>query len=722
MRDRAVRTTLVGEDRSFGKTLQGATEHVGKLHAALSRLGRGVELGAAFDVGRRLAETVFHVAEGTIEAAEQAEKVTRQTEAVLKSTGDAAHVTAGHVADYATRLSNLTGVNRETIQSNSNLLLTFTNVRNEAGKGNDVFDQATKTVLDMSVALGEDGKSAAIQLGKALQDPIRGTVALRRVGVAFTVAQQKQIDTLVKSGHLMAAQKIILAELTKEFGGSAAAIGTPWDKLKNVLHNVQVVVGTALLPTLDRVATLVARALPAALATARGWWDRNRVAVGQLAGVLVASLNPGLTGAKATVGKLSTSLGSLKADLGGVALAAAYLVRAWLITRQQTEILDKAIYDLVIALGYVVRGLGLGIEPNLRRAGDRLIAFGRQGRDVATRDLATLQVQLGRTQDAINRLHGKTVSVGVDGTVHWDKSAALLKQLTGNFTHRLPTFARGGRIMGGSGPTADDVLIRASRGETVVSAEHSRLLAPVFARLGIRGYAAGGLVGPWPQLRDAASDALRYAARDALRAVRVLRTAFGGLGAVGGQLGQWIMAAIRITHVPTSWAGPLGVLVRRESGGNPRAINLADANAARGTPSIGLAQVIGPTFARYHLPGWNDIWNPVANLIAAIRYILARYGSVFRVQQANPNLPPRGYAAGVWNVLSDQLAMIHRGEMVVPAYAAQQVRGGHGGGGGIVVNLNGPVYGDKQALIREIRQGIRAAQRGSGVPADQLLR
>jgi phage-related protein len=63
---------------------------------------------------------------------------------------------------------------------------------------------------------------------------------------------------------------------------------------------------------------------------------------------------------------------------------------------------------------------------------------------------------------------------------------------------KLPTvqpLAAGGRITSGTGPTADDVLIRASRGETVVSAAHSRVLAPLFAAVGVPGYAGGGVVG-----------------------------------------------------------------------------------------------------------------------------------------------------------------------------------------------------------------------------------
>jgi phage-related protein len=156
---------------------------------------------------------------------QESQKVAAQTEAVLKSTGKAAGVTATQVADLATATMKKTGIDDEAIQSGENLLLTFTNVRNEVGKGNDIFTQATGIMTDMSVALGQDVKSSAIQLGKALNDPVKGMTALRRVGVSFTQAQTDQVKAMVEAGNTMGAQKLILRELTKEFGGSAEAIG-----------------------------------------------------------------------------------------------------------------------------------------------------------------------------------------------------------------------------------------------------------------------------------------------------------------------------------------------------------------------------------------------------------------------------------------------------------------------------------------------------------------
>jgi hypothetical protein len=72
--------------------------------------------------------------------------------------------------------------------------------------------------------------------------------------------------------------------------------------------------------------------------------------------------------------------------------------------------------------------------------------------------------------------------------------------------------------------------------------------------------------------------------------------------------------------------------IMRESGGNPRAINNYDSNAAAGIPSKGLLQVIDPTFRHYHIDGTSwDIYDPVANITAACNYAAARYGSISNV-------------------------------------------------------------------------------------------
>lgn len=102
-------------------------------------------------------------------------------------------------------------------------------------------------------------------------------------------------------------------------------------------------------------------------------------------------------------------------------------------------------------------------------------------------------------------------------------------------------------------------------------------------------------------------------------------------------LDGWIRQSLDILHangIPASYEG-IHRNVMRESTGNPQAINLWDSNAAKGIPSKGLLQVIDPTFAAYHVPGTAfDVWDPVANIVAACNYAAHRYGSMDNVNSA----------------------------------------------------------------------------------------
>jgi hypothetical protein len=247
------------------KGAKGAMDDIeGRAGSLGSRMGSALG-GAAKVVGVAAIAGVAGVGlvlKNAYEAAEAAEKVSRETERVIQTTGGAANVSAGDVSHLAASISDLTGVSREAVQGASNLLLTFTNVKNVAGEGNDVFNQATKLSLDMATALGTDASGAAIQLGKALNDPVKGITALSRAGVSFTAEQKDQIKTLVEHGQTLEAQKLILGELSKEFGGAAAAAATPMEKLQNKIHNFQVELGEKLIPVVNSVVDWIGDRLP----------------------------------------------------------------------------------------------------------------------------------------------------------------------------------------------------------------------------------------------------------------------------------------------------------------------------------------------------------------------------------------------------------------------------------------------------------------------------
>jgi hypothetical protein len=130
----------------------------------------------------------------------------------------AVQMTKKELIDLATSLSLVTRFEDDSIVKGESMLLTFTNI------GKDVFPAATEAMLNMAQKFGSMD-AASVQLGKALQDPIAGVAALRRVGVMLTDAQEKQIKQFIKVGDIASAQKVILGELNTEFGGLAVAAG-----------------------------------------------------------------------------------------------------------------------------------------------------------------------------------------------------------------------------------------------------------------------------------------------------------------------------------------------------------------------------------------------------------------------------------------------------------------------------------------------------------------
>lgn len=191
-----------------------------------------------------------------IKAALESQKVMKQSEAIIKTTGGAANVTAEQLAKMTDTLSKQTGVDDEVIQSSANLLLTFKQVQNQAGKGNAIFDRAMQSVVDLGSVFGSTD-SAAMQLGKALSNPVKGVGALARAGINFTDQQKEQIKTLVKTGDVLSAQKIILKEVESQVGGVAAATATDFDRMKVAVGNLAEDLGTLLLPLFEKLSRFV---------------------------------------------------------------------------------------------------------------------------------------------------------------------------------------------------------------------------------------------------------------------------------------------------------------------------------------------------------------------------------------------------------------------------------------------------------------------------------
>lgn len=247
--ERTVKIKFTGDEGDLTRSVKAIDRELETVSAGLRSMGAAattaslVVLGAAGLVVASAARSLMEI-----------ERINAQTTQSIKSM-NAEWTNTASINAYAQKIEKLTGLEAEQVQQAENLLLTFGNIRNELGAGNDIFNQATGIVADMSIVFGQDMSSAAVQLGKALNDPIKGITALSKVGVSFTEKQKDMIKGFVEAGDVMSAQKVILQELQREVGGAAEAFGETTAgkvlKFKNEVGDLSESLVVGLMPALD---------------------------------------------------------------------------------------------------------------------------------------------------------------------------------------------------------------------------------------------------------------------------------------------------------------------------------------------------------------------------------------------------------------------------------------------------------------------------------------
>ncbi|WP_297724210.1 hypothetical protein [uncultured Mobiluncus sp.] len=172
------------------------------------------------------------------------------------------------VTDRLVKLANVTarqtGVDQNQIKLTQAKLMSFKELAITAGKVGDHFDRATKAAVDMGAAGFGTAEQNAVQLGKALNDPIKGITALARSGVTFTQAEKDKIKTLVESNKMHEAQGLVLSAIEKQVGGVALATANGTDKMKVAWSQVKEKLGQQLVPLVDKLASFInAKVMPA---------------------------------------------------------------------------------------------------------------------------------------------------------------------------------------------------------------------------------------------------------------------------------------------------------------------------------------------------------------------------------------------------------------------------------------------------------------------------
>jgi hypothetical protein len=191
--------------------------------------------------------------------AEEAEIANKKLGSVLTSMGfgEATH----RVSEYAEQLERTLAIDADVIKATQMKLATFKNLTASVNESGGAFDRATMAALDLAAAGFGEAETNAVQLGKALQDPIKGITALSRSGVTFTDQEKKKIKTLVESNRVLEAQNLILSAIEEQVGGTALAGASAFERIRLSLLQVGDEIGMAVLPLIQQLADFISNKL-----------------------------------------------------------------------------------------------------------------------------------------------------------------------------------------------------------------------------------------------------------------------------------------------------------------------------------------------------------------------------------------------------------------------------------------------------------------------------
>lgn len=295
---------ILGEFKKLTAATQGAQNSLSGLQKKASGIARGIgRVVGALGISLGFAAMVRGFKETTA-AAEEAKVADARIDSIAKSMnefGDQAQKTTKRIKDYAQQQSLLVGVDDEVIKATQAKLLTFRNLTKTAGEMGGAFDRATDAAIDMAAAGFGTAESNATQLGKALNDPIKGITALNRAGIQFTEDQKALIQSLVDSGRVLEAQDLILKEIESQVGGTAAATATASEKMSIAFGEVQESIGQVLLPLFEKITEWFIGILP----------DIQRFFDGLMKALASKDVREAFGSLNAAFGNLGKSLGKL---------------------------------------------------------------------------------------------------------------------------------------------------------------------------------------------------------------------------------------------------------------------------------------------------------------------------------------------------------------------------------------------------------------------------
>lgn len=332
----------------FLADVDGINKGIEEVNGKLSGLGKAAKVLGGVLAGAFVVDKVVDFAAASVEAAQQAEIASNRLQQIASSMGYTQGQYQGataRVEEYASALSRQIGVEDESIKAAQAKLLTFSNIGDTVDQAGGSFDRATQAAYDLASAGFGQAETNAVQLGKALQDPVKGITALARSGVSFTEAEKAKIKSLVESGQALQAQDMILSAVEKQVGGTAAATVTGVQKMQIAWGELQETIGAGLGPAVTEIATALAPII-----------DSLAGPLGEVAKTVGGALSKAFTALEPVLPVLAEALGKI-AEVLGEALVTAI------------EALTPIITPMIEAFGAIATRIGPILQPILEKIG-----------------------------------------------------------------------------------------------------------------------------------------------------------------------------------------------------------------------------------------------------------------------------------------------------------------------------------------------------------------
>jgi tape measure domain-containing protein len=701
-----VHTRFISRISSFGKVGVAAIGGVGVALGGLA--AAGIKTGIQTAAGLENAQIAFKHLTGSAKAGQD----------TLAKLSRFAAITPFDLPGVETAAQQLLNAGTKA----KDLIPQLTAIGNAASVTKDPTDAFQRSVLALSQAMGK-GK---LQGGDLLQIVEAGIPIWKLLSEA-TGKPIPKLQKMSEQGKLLTNTTLPLLynQMQKDYGGAmeeqSRTLNGVWSTFKD---NVSMSLAHVLTPLANMLKTILPPAGDAFAKALKGlshWFGDKREGVAsqanQMADLLHNKVGPDVHRLSLDVQDLAVSLkglGDVLKDVhvwailvrameeplglihllivglrylaGFTELTARLMERSWLVLQIGWQLAVKGIINGVLAILNVWDAMAhasdMIFHTHLGRAADAAVANVRRMRDQAGTAISDLKKKVeanGREiQAAIDHMHGKRIDVTASLKLDFSKSFTQKDWVAVRLA--AGRMAQGGLVTGPGGPTADRVPALLSSGEFVVNARAVSQIGPSrLKQLNAMRFARGGPVGAIDAESSAVNKVQAWGTGRRMKAgITKLMGSFGSFpSGAGSGVQRWagvFLLALRMAGQSAAWLG-LGLKrMAQESGGNPFAINLTDINARRGDPSRGLMQVIGATFRAY-ANGLlrRGIYDPLANIFAAIRYTLARYHTLLAWAR------PGGYQAGAWKVPRTGPAFLHQGEMVVPRGPAEAIRRGRGG-------------------------------------------